>query len=44
MKYGIVIPPLNANEAVNLAIEAEQIGWDGFFLSESMWSVDAWCA
>jgi len=42
MKYGIVAPPLDAKEAVNLAVEAEQAGWDGFFLSESMWSVDAW--
>jgi len=42
MKYGFVAPPLDANEIVNLAVEAEQAGWDGFFISESMWSVDAW--
>ena len=42
MKFGFVMPPLIASETVNFAVEAEQAGWDGFFLSEGMWSVDAW--
>jgi len=42
MKYGFVMPPTDARAAVAFAVEAEQAGWDGFFLSEGMWSVDAW--
>ncbi|NJN44997.1 MAG: LLM class flavin-dependent oxidoreductase [Anaerolineae bacterium] len=42
MKFGFVMPPVNPRETVDYAVEAEKFGWDGFFLSESMWSVDAW--
>jgi alkanesulfonate monooxygenase SsuD/methylene tetrahydromethanopterin reductase-like flavin-dependent oxidoreductase (luciferase family) len=42
MKFGFVIPPLDPRETVEFAVEAEEAGWDGFFLSESMWSVDTW--
>ena len=42
MKFGFVMPPLDPRETVAFAVEAEAAGWDGFFLSESMWSVDAW--
>ena len=42
MKYGFVMPPTNAPAVVDFAVEAEQAGWDAFFLSEGMWSVDAW--
>ena len=42
MKYGFVMPPEDAWTAVDFAVKAEQAGWDGFFLSEGMWSVDAW--
>jgi alkanesulfonate monooxygenase SsuD/methylene tetrahydromethanopterin reductase-like flavin-dependent oxidoreductase (luciferase family) len=42
MKYGFVMPPADARAVVDFAVEAEQAGWDGFFLSEGMWSVDAW--
>ena len=42
MKFGIVMPPEDAQSIVNFAIAAEKAGWDGFFVSEGMWSVDAW--
>ena len=42
MKFGFVMPPLDPRKTVEFAVEAEAAGWDGFFLSESMWSVDAW--
>jgi alkanesulfonate monooxygenase SsuD/methylene tetrahydromethanopterin reductase-like flavin-dependent oxidoreductase (luciferase family) len=42
MKFGFVMPPLIPSQTVEYAVEAEQAGWDGIFLSEAMWSVDAW--
>jgi alkanesulfonate monooxygenase SsuD/methylene tetrahydromethanopterin reductase-like flavin-dependent oxidoreductase (luciferase family) len=36
------MPPEDARSVVDFAVEAEQAGWDGFFISEGMWSVDAW--
>jgi alkanesulfonate monooxygenase SsuD/methylene tetrahydromethanopterin reductase-like flavin-dependent oxidoreductase (luciferase family) len=42
VKYGFVLPPMDARAAVEAAVDAEQAGWDGYFLSEGMWSVDAW--
>jgi alkanesulfonate monooxygenase SsuD/methylene tetrahydromethanopterin reductase-like flavin-dependent oxidoreductase (luciferase family) len=42
MKYGFVLPFGNARMAADLAYEAEQAGWDGFFVYEPVWGVDAW--
>lgn len=42
MQFGIVIPLKDALAAVELAVEAERAGWDGFFLGEAIWSVDPW--
>jgi alkanesulfonate monooxygenase SsuD/methylene tetrahydromethanopterin reductase-like flavin-dependent oxidoreductase (luciferase family) len=42
MNYGFVLPFGDANEAAELAYEAEQAGWDGFFVWEPVWGVDAW--
>jgi len=44
MNYGFVMPRGDARTAVNLAQEAEQAGWDGFFVWEPVWGVDAWVA
>jgi alkanesulfonate monooxygenase SsuD/methylene tetrahydromethanopterin reductase-like flavin-dependent oxidoreductase (luciferase family) len=44
MKYGFVMPSGNARDAANLAYEAEQSGWDGFFAYEPVWGTDAWVA
>jgi alkanesulfonate monooxygenase SsuD/methylene tetrahydromethanopterin reductase-like flavin-dependent oxidoreductase (luciferase family) len=42
MKYGFVMPGGGAREAAELAVEAEQAGWDGFFVWEPTWGNDAW--
>ena len=42
MKYGFVMPPVDPCATVDFAYEAEQVGWDGFFVSEGMWATDAW--
>jgi len=42
MKYGFVLPSGNASDAADLAVEAERAGWDGFFVWEPTWGVDAW--
>lgn len=42
MKYGFVLPSGNARVAADLAYECEQAGWDGFFVWEPVWGVDAW--
>jgi hypothetical protein len=42
MKYGFVLPYGDARKAAKLAFEAEQAGWDGFFVWEPVWGIDAW--
>jgi len=42
VKYGIVLPKGDARTAANLAREAEESSWDGFFVWEPVWGVDAW--
>jgi alkanesulfonate monooxygenase SsuD/methylene tetrahydromethanopterin reductase-like flavin-dependent oxidoreductase (luciferase family) len=42
MKYGFVLPWGDARDAADLAALAEQHGWDGFLVWESVWGVDAW--
>jgi alkanesulfonate monooxygenase SsuD/methylene tetrahydromethanopterin reductase-like flavin-dependent oxidoreductase (luciferase family) len=42
MKYGIVLPCGTARDAADIAYEAEQAGWDGFFVYETVWGTDAW--
>jgi len=42
MKYGFVLPAGDARTAADFAYEAEQAGWDGFFVYEAAWAVDAW--
>lgn len=42
MKYGFVFPYGSAREAAEVAYEAEQAGWDGFFVWEPVWGVDGW--
>jgi alkanesulfonate monooxygenase SsuD/methylene tetrahydromethanopterin reductase-like flavin-dependent oxidoreductase (luciferase family) len=36
------MPGGDAADAVELAVAAEQAGWDGFFCYEPTWGVDAW--
>ncbi len=42
MKFGFVLPSGDARVAADLAYEAEQAGWNGFFVWEPVWGVDAW--
>jgi alkanesulfonate monooxygenase SsuD/methylene tetrahydromethanopterin reductase-like flavin-dependent oxidoreductase (luciferase family) len=42
LRYGLVIPLTDARAASELAREAEACGWDGFFVGEAVWSIDAW--
>ncbi len=42
MKYGIVLPYGDARTAAELGQVAEQAGWDGFFVWEPVWGIDAW--
>ncbi|REF35508.1 LLM class flavin-dependent oxidoreductase [Thermasporomyces composti] len=42
MKFGFVMPSGDARDAADLAAIAEDHGWDGFFVWEGIWSVDAW--
>jgi alkanesulfonate monooxygenase SsuD/methylene tetrahydromethanopterin reductase-like flavin-dependent oxidoreductase (luciferase family) len=42
MKYGFVLPTGDAGLAAEFAFLAEQSGWDGFFVYETLWGVDAW--
>ncbi len=42
MRYGFVLPWGDARTAAELAALAEQHGWDGFFVWEPVWGVDAW--
>jgi alkanesulfonate monooxygenase SsuD/methylene tetrahydromethanopterin reductase-like flavin-dependent oxidoreductase (luciferase family) len=42
MKYGFVLPYGDARTAAELAQAAEHAGWDGFFVWEPVWGIDAW--
>jgi alkanesulfonate monooxygenase SsuD/methylene tetrahydromethanopterin reductase-like flavin-dependent oxidoreductase (luciferase family) len=42
MKYGFVLPFGDARLAADIAYDAEAAGWDGFFVWEPVWGIDAW--
>jgi alkanesulfonate monooxygenase SsuD/methylene tetrahydromethanopterin reductase-like flavin-dependent oxidoreductase (luciferase family) len=42
MKFGFVLPYGDARTAAECAYQAEQAGWDGFFVWEPVWGIDAW--
>ena len=42
MKFGFVLPKGDARIAAEFALQAEQSGWDGFFVWEPVWGFDAW--
>jgi hypothetical protein len=44
MKYGFVLPRGDARAAAEFAHQAELAGWDGFFVWEPVWGIDAWVA
>ena len=42
IRYGVVLPGGTAVEQLDLAMLAEQAGWDGVFAWEAAYGVDAW--
>jgi alkanesulfonate monooxygenase SsuD/methylene tetrahydromethanopterin reductase-like flavin-dependent oxidoreductase (luciferase family) len=42
MQFGFVLPRGSARTAAEFALQAEQAGWDGFFVWEPVWGDDAW--
>lgn len=42
MKFGFVLPKGDARIAAQFARLAEGSGWDGFFVWEPVWGIDAW--
>jgi alkanesulfonate monooxygenase SsuD/methylene tetrahydromethanopterin reductase-like flavin-dependent oxidoreductase (luciferase family) len=44
MRYGFVVPWADADDVGDLAAIAEESGWDGLFVWEPVWGVDAWVA
>jgi alkanesulfonate monooxygenase SsuD/methylene tetrahydromethanopterin reductase-like flavin-dependent oxidoreductase (luciferase family) len=42
MRYGFVLPYGDARSAADFAEQAEVAGWDGFFVWEPVWGIDAW--
>jgi len=42
VKFGFVLPTGDARTAAACARDAEQAGWDGFFVWEPVWGIDAW--
>ena len=42
MRFGFILPAGDARTAAELAAHAEAHGWDGFFVWEPVWGVDAW--
>jgi len=44
VRFGIVIPAGDARTLADLAVVAEQSGWDAIFTFEVVWGVDAWVA
>jgi Luciferase-like monooxygenase len=42
MRYGMILPGGTASEQLEQAIVAEQAGWDGVFVWEAAYGVDAW--
>jgi alkanesulfonate monooxygenase SsuD/methylene tetrahydromethanopterin reductase-like flavin-dependent oxidoreductase (luciferase family) len=42
MKFGFVLPNGDARVAADFARDAEAAGWDGFFVYEPVWGMDAW--
>jgi luciferase-like monooxygenase len=42
MKFGFVLPGEDIAESLELAVRAEEAGWDGFFVWEGAYHRDAW--
>lgn len=44
MRFGFVVPHADAADIAEMAVVAEAVGWDGLFVWEALYGVDAWVA
>jgi len=44
MRFGFVVPHGDASDVADMAAIAEETGWDGLFVWEGIYGVDAWVA
>ena len=44
MRFGFVVPHADAADIAEMAVLAEAVGWDGLFVWEALYGVDAWVA
>jgi alkanesulfonate monooxygenase SsuD/methylene tetrahydromethanopterin reductase-like flavin-dependent oxidoreductase (luciferase family) len=44
MRFGFVVPHGDAADVAEMAVTAEAAGWDGLFVWEGLYGVDAWVA
>lgn len=44
LRCGMVVPFFDAADVADAAVVAEDAGWDGVFVAEAIWGVDAWVA
>src|SRR5262245_5149331 len=42
LRFGVILPGGTAREQLDLAVLAERAGWDGVFVWEAAYGVDAW--
>ncbi|MEZ4670857.1 MAG: LLM class flavin-dependent oxidoreductase [Anaerolineae bacterium] len=42
MKFGVTFPYIESKVTADLAAEAEAAGWDGIFVWDTIWGIDAW--
>src|SRR5918911_2781696 len=42
MRFGVILPGGTADQQLDLAVLAEQAGWDGVFVWEAAYGIDAW--
>src|SRR5690242_3948245 len=42
LRFGVILPGGTAPEQLELAVQAEQAGWDGVYVWEAGYGVDAW--
>jgi alkanesulfonate monooxygenase SsuD/methylene tetrahydromethanopterin reductase-like flavin-dependent oxidoreductase (luciferase family) len=42
MQFGVILPGGSARQQLDQAVLAERAGWDGVFVWEAAYGVDAW--
>src|SRR5215467_6832450 len=42
MQYGVTFPNVDPRTLAELAYDAEEAGWDGIFVWDVIWGIDAW--